>query len=898
MSNDDDRKTPFDRARALFEAVWSLPPERREAHLRAEAGGDRQLLDEVRRLLAHAATGKTNDLRGAADPGAAGDGDGDGGAEQIGPFRVLGKLGEGGMGLVYLAEQRQPIRRRVALKVLKRGMDSKAFLARFEAERQALALMEHSCIARVYDAGVAASGQPYLAMEYVKGVPITDYCDQNKLSIAQRIDLFLAVCSAVQHAHTKGVMHRDLKPSNVLVTTQDGQPEPKIIDFGLAKAVDHRLVEATVFTETGQIIGTPEYMSPEQAGVGGLDIDTRTDVFSLGVLLYQLLTGTLPVTREELLRHGYYEMQRVIREGELPKPSTKITTLGDGAKAFAKARRMPLAELQKQLRGDLDWIVMKAIEKDRNRRYTTAHELGADLLRHLHDEPVTAGPPSAGYVLKKLAKRYRGPVVAGVGMFVALGIGLAVAVWQWGEAARQRDVAEENERKAQAAEQVAASERDRFKELFTRYRRLEDKARLSQFDMRAAELWPEGPAAVDRMAAWVQEVDAWIAGMPDHLAALAELRAAGAQRDGSWRFEDDAVQFLHDALAEFVVDLDAFRGARGNLARVRGGLEWSRRVWQDTIVAHDEQWRAMNARLLVNPRYSGLELLPQPGLVPLGRDPRTKLEEFAFVRSGSLPARRADGVLQCVEDTAIVLVLLPGGAMSIGSEPGGAVFENETPRREVELAAFFVGKYEVTQSQWRALAGENPSTYQSANSGWNPVESVVWYEATAVLARCGLLLPTEAQWEYACRAGTTTLWIHGDRREDLVGPDGLGLLNAASGPIGDAKQWPEFDDGFDVHIGPGHYPANAFGLYDVHGNVAELTRGQVVVRHGRLKPLGAVEFGPDDGVILGAETEWTVARGGSFFRCVEDARSARRVQVKKDDRSESVGLRVTRRIDR
>ena len=241
--------------------------------------------------------------------------DDDGGeTERIGPYRILTKLGEGGMGAVYLAEQRQPLRRRVALKVLKQGMDSRAFLARFEVERQALAMMEHSCIARVYDAGIGEKGQPYLAMEYVKGVPITDYCDQNKLSIAQRLDLFVAVCSAVQHAHTKGVMHRDLKPSNILVTVQDGKAEPKVIDFGLAKALDHRIVESTVFTETGQIIGTPAYMSPEQAGVGGLDIDTRTDVFSLGVLLYQLLSGALPVTREELLRHGYYEMQRVIRD--------------------------------------------------------------------------------------------------------------------------------------------------------------------------------------------------------------------------------------------------------------------------------------------------------------------------------------------------------------------------------------------------------------------------------------------------------------------------------------------------------------------------------------------------------------------------------------------------------
>jgi serine/threonine protein kinase/WD40 repeat protein len=374
---------------------------------------------------------------------------------RIGPYAILGVLGEGGMGTVYLAEQRQPMQRRVALKVIKLGMDSKAVLARFDAERQALSMMEHSCIARIHDAGVTESGQPYFAMEYVKGIPITRYCDANRLSLQDRIELFRKVCSGVQHAHLKGVMHRDLKPSNILVTLQDGQPMPKIIDFGLAKAVDHRLVQATIFTELGQVIGTPEYMSPEQAGLDTLDVDSRTDIYSLGVLLYELLTGSLPFTRHDLQRAGLVEMQRVIRETDPPKPSTRITTLGDQAIEHARQRGLDRIALQKRLRGDLDWIVLKAIEKDRARRYETALELAADLERHLQDLPVLASPPGLGYRARKFAKRYRGQLIAAGLLLLSLGVGLAATTWFWLDAREQARRAEQEATTARAQEQLA-----------------------------------------------------------------------------------------------------------------------------------------------------------------------------------------------------------------------------------------------------------------------------------------------------------------------------------------------------------------------------------------------------------------------------------------------------------
>jgi serine/threonine protein kinase len=293
----------------------------------------------------------------------------------IGPFRVLCEIGAGGMGTVYLAEQKAPIQRRVAVKVIKLGMDTKAVLARFEAEHAALSRMEHSNIAKVLDSGSTADGRPYFVMEYVKGVPITRYCDENRLSIEERLALFQQVCSGVQHAHSKGVIHRDLTPNNVLVTVQDGRATARIIDFGLARATDHRLTEKTLFTEQGVILGTPEYMSPEQAGLGGLDVDTRSDVYTLGVMLYELLSGSLPFSGNELRAAGYDGMCRICRERDPERPSTKITRTSNEVAAVAKLRRSGSEKLLRRLRGDLDWIVLRCLEKDRTRRYDTPSAL-------------------------------------------------------------------------------------------------------------------------------------------------------------------------------------------------------------------------------------------------------------------------------------------------------------------------------------------------------------------------------------------------------------------------------------------------------------------------------------------------------------------------------------------
>jgi serine/threonine protein kinase/Flp pilus assembly protein TadD len=407
-------------------------PQRRQ-FVELACGGDAELRRRVEELIANyftagsfleppapAADATVEEAPAAERPGAV-----------IGPYRLLEQLGEGGFGVVYLAEQDQPVRRRVALKVLKPGMDTRQVVARFEQERQALALMDHAHIAKVFDGGETPAGRPYFVMELVKGAPITDFCDRGRLGIRERLGLFVDVCQAVQHAHQKGIIHRDLKPSNVLVTAQDTAPVVKVIDFGVAKALGQELTDKTVFTGLAQMIGTPLYMSPEQAGMSGLDVDTRSDVYSLGVLLYELLTGATPFDKGRFRQASYDEMRRIIREEEPPKPSTRLSTPGQAAQTAAARRQSDPKRLSRLLRGELDWVVMRALEKDRDRRYESASAFAADVQRYLRDEPVLACPPSVSYRLRKFARRNRGRLVAaGV-----LGLALLVAVGGVGWAA-------------------------------------------------------------------------------------------------------------------------------------------------------------------------------------------------------------------------------------------------------------------------------------------------------------------------------------------------------------------------------------------------------------------------------------------------------------------------------
>jgi serine/threonine protein kinase/tetratricopeptide (TPR) repeat protein len=441
---------------AIFNAAIEIDsPAERAAFIKSACGDDTALLARVEALLKVHFEDESflksppAGIAGTLDAGPLTEGPG----TRIGRYKLLQLVGEGGFGVVYMAEQEEPIRRKVALKIIKLGMDTKQVIARFEAERQALAMMDHPNIARVFDAGATDTGRPYFVMELVKGIPITEYCDKNNLDTRQRLELFIDVCKAVQHAHQKGIIHRDIKPSNVMITLHDGKPVPKIIDFGIAKATQHRLTEKTLFTEYRQFIGTPEYMSPEQAEMSGLDVDTRTDIYSLGVLLYELLTGTTPFEADKLRSAAYDEIRRIIREDEPPRPSTRLSTLGDALTDIAKHRDVQPGELCKIVRGDLDWVVMKTIEKDRTRRYETANELAMDIERHLCDEPVSAGPPSVRYRLTKFVRRHRTGVAAGLLVAAAIVVGLVVSTTMYfrAEQALRREAAARAEAERQAS---------------------------------------------------------------------------------------------------------------------------------------------------------------------------------------------------------------------------------------------------------------------------------------------------------------------------------------------------------------------------------------------------------------------------------------------------------------
>jgi serine/threonine protein kinase/formylglycine-generating enzyme required for sulfatase activity len=851
---------------------------------------------------------------------------------QIGPYRILEALGEGGMGTVYLAEQKEPVRRRVALKLIKLGMDSKAVLARFEAERKALSMMEHSCIATVLDAGVSAQGQPYFVMEFVKGIPITDYCDQNKLGLKERIELLQKVCSGVQHAHLKGVMHRDLKPGNVLVTLQDGKATPKIIDFGLAKAVDHHLVEATLFTEQGVMLGTPEYMSPEQAGLGGLDVDTRTDVYSLGVLLYELLVGELPFSRKELRDAGMLEMQRVIREQEPVKPSTRITSLGDAAVACAAARRVDAGELQKKLSGDLDWIVLKALEKDRTRRYETAQELAADLQRHLDFEPVLASPPSVGYRVKKFVRRYRVQCAAAAVVFLAIlggGIGTALGFAE----------ARTNETKAREQEQIAKEQTKLANERATEIEGLlakakaeaetnlvfADAARLAVAKRIEEDLYPAFPEKAPAMEAWLRDfAEPLAARLPALVKALAELRAKakpsteeqrtaaranhprarelerlrselaseddadrrkelqqqippveGEVAAAGYEFVANADGYKHGVLSQLVLELTPF--VTTTVPAVRTRLIEARTVRQKTIDTYRAQWdeaiTAIRASddVRASKLYGGQPLTPQVGLVPLRMDPDSKLWEFVHLASGT-PGKE----IPSIDPTTKRIV--PDGDMGIvfvlipgGTLPAGTptVDNGEQKRLGVKLDAFFLGKYEMTQGQWLRLTGSNPSYSKSENNLALPVEKVSWFDCEAAMRHQGLELPSELRWEYACRAGTKTRWWTGDDETSIEASENVG-------------------DKADRLLAVGSKNANRFGLFDMGGNLWEWC-ADASSPYGTERPGDGLRPTSKDGSWGGR-----CLRGGDFDGDPERARSGIRLGRSPTHRSGSFGLRAAR----
>jgi serine/threonine protein kinase len=587
----------------VFDAARKLDdPAEREAYLREACDDDSKLRERVEALLSvhsHADelfTECISALRSSADGPESAEAaqdlargfEGEQPGAQIGHYKILQKIGEGGCGTVYMAQQEKPMRRLVALKVIKLGMDTRAVIARFDAERQALAMMDHPNIAKVLDAGATHTGRPYFVMELVRGIRITDYCDQNRVDTRHRLELFIQICHAIQHAHQKGIIHRDIKPSNIIVTLHDGLPVPKVIDFGIAKATEAPLTDKTLLTMQNQFIGTPAYMSPEQAGTGEVDIDTRSDIYSLGVLLYELLTGKTPFDSKTLLQAGVEEMRRMLREEEPQQPSARLTVLaGNDLTTTAARRHAEPPRLIALIRGDLDWIVMKALEKERARRYETANGLAMDIQRYLTNEPVMARPPSRIYRLQKLVRRNKVVFIAATAVCAALIAGLGTSTWLFlrEREARQRAVAAERQqiRLTQEAELARSNEaklrrQAEARERITQAEVLVSQGRFNEADTMItqdsqAEPSVEGAALLRSLSEWhalqgrwkqasdrfglllqVNQLDGWDQGTLDFLGSGVCLIESGGA--------DHYDLFSQAALSRFVATSNAVAAER------------------------------------------------------------------------------------------------------------------------------------------------------------------------------------------------------------------------------------------------------------------------------------------------------------------------------------------------
>jgi len=915
----------WERLKAILEELLECPTGERESRLRACAGGDESLAAELRSMLSDAerlgsfladpthlralVPGSTVALTPPedADPradalpetidvaaaGAAPRGDGVS-SEERPTYRLTGLLGRGGFGEVYRAEQLTPVRCTVALKFLRIDRSSRHHRLRFEAERQALAMLSHEGIARLLDAGTTPDGRLYYATEFVEGSRLDRYCDERRLGVRARLALFRRLCDAIQHAHLRGIVHRDLKPENILVAERDGVAIPRVIDFGLAKSLERPLSEELGRTEEGWWGGTLPYMSPEQAGGSPGAIDVRADIYALGAILHELLVGVLPL--EFPAGIADHERLRIIHEVEPARPSARLRRLdADRAAEIAAARRTTPEALARSLAPELDWIVLRALEKSAEARYQSAGELAEELRRVLEHEPVLVVPPTLGYQVGKFIRRNRGAVLAAAATLVTAVIGLSTTAAFWAVAREEGELS----------------------------RLLEDRSMLE--DARVAlrvdgGLWP--------ITAQI------IPALETLRGRIAEVRSRRPEYEAVVRIplDDDTseVERFRRKIVEEVLAICATEESAERRESLTAEIDWrlgnARTLAERTVTGPEARARwAAAIRDMQDaercPLYRGMApIAPQLGLLPLGRDPVSGLHEFWHILSGEEPLRGEDGRIRMRPEDGIVLVLIPGGEYVVGCEPpigfyadrkgaefivaavpewspareaelplqagirsiavdgvpckireavsrlaegGGEVTlelgvdgeeaprtaryrmpppgddriydpnakTGQGPSQAVRLDPYFIGKFELTQGQWVRWTGRNPSECQ-AEAGSSPdrvhtfdqpVEAMSWPEAVEQLRRWGLALPTEAQWEVACRAGTVTPFATGKHRESLEGHANIADIRYAQTTTGNPPEAP-YDDGFAYSAPVGSYPPNAFGLHDVHGNVWEWCR--------------------------------------------------------------------------
>lgn len=862
-----------DRIAEIFHQATERPETERAAFVAAQCGGDLGLQDEVLALLAADAfatqSAFSSPLRELVE---------DAGEEaqplgSVGPYRLLEEIGEGGMGRVYRAEQCVPMRRTVAVKVMRRLSDSPEARARFRAEQDVLVRLQHRGIARVLDGGYSDEGWPYLVMDLVDGVPLHRWVIEQQPDLDARLTLFVGICDAVQHAHQKGVIHRDLKPSNVLVASGEDGPEPRLIDFGIARVVDAEPGEETLHTQQHVAMGTAGYMSPEQAS-DAASADARSDVYALGVMLYELLTGELPRGRAATGQSEQWQATPTRPSHRLASRSTRD--------ASATAVASGISE-------DFDWVVLQALAIEPDRRYATVNELRSDVERARSFEPVMARAPTWTYLGSRFLRRNRkSAVTAAFGLVILVAAAIAL-LSLWREADRN----------------------------WNDYRRLVDDKRLVDLKREASEeLWPPWPQTVAAIDTWCARVDALSERRTDIESRSREL----AQRLANLKSaaERDELAYQQEVLQRLLRGLDGLLAKEAkddNRAGVLLRRAEAERVGRISLRDHAATWQQAIERIAdasESPAYAGLRLPgPQSGLVPLGPDPQSGLWEFWHVESGDAPFEvRLDGKRQPVrieEPHGMVFVLVPPGrftmgALRVGDEHSGTapIDPQAAPMEQfvhdLSVQPFFVSKFEMTQGQWLRLTGERPSFVASGRTtrgdtsdlSW-PVEQVTWLEADRLLRRRGLLLPSEVQWEYFARAGTAT--VFGGVADEAGLSDYANLADDGSRAHLRIALEPDYDDGFAMPTAVGSLLPNPWGLFDCHGNVSEWCRDWQV---SYLRPTD-----PADGLRVGiAADEPTVRvhRGGDFGALKKESRVSSRNAAPPEQRTVRIGVRPVRAI--